>query len=198
MKSLKSLLPCMSRLTGLSEVALYERQRALVRLGLLPAPTKTGRNSGGAMATPGSVAVLLVSIMVTDRLSEVDERVLEFLQFRTFSYPMVGTLGRPKEDCCYVTGQRTLYGALRAAIRQRTWLTDPSRIEIEIERGARVARVIGSDAQGESITEFSEGPRSDYYGMPDVYMSHVVRFAAIDQLHYEMSFDEESGDYVEI
>jgi hypothetical protein len=69
--SLKGYIPALGRLLGLSPAALYERQRALVRDGLM-AP-EGGRGPGsGVRATAPSVALLLLSVLATDRLSELD------------------------------------------------------------------------------------------------------------------------------
>ena len=59
---------------GLSVPALYERQRALIRLGHLPAPKGRGRGAG-VEATPQSVGILITALMATDNLSEIDGRV---------------------------------------------------------------------------------------------------------------------------
>jgi hypothetical protein len=70
MNSLKSIIPALSNFLLFSEHALYERQRALVRGGLLKA--KEGRGPGsGVKATPESVAMLVISVLATDSLSDV-------------------------------------------------------------------------------------------------------------------------------
>ena len=67
--SLKASLPKLSPLLGVTVNALYERQRELVRKGLLqPRP---GRGPGsGAAATLESVALIVASILATDNLSD--------------------------------------------------------------------------------------------------------------------------------
>jgi hypothetical protein len=70
MNSLKSIIPLLSDLLRLSEHALYERQRALVRGGLLKATEGRGPGSG-VKATPESVAMLIISVLATDSLSDV-------------------------------------------------------------------------------------------------------------------------------
>src|SRR6201992_1610298 len=69
MASLTSFLPRIAPMLGLTTSALYERQRALVRMKMLPTPEGRGRGSG-AEATADTVAMLLVSVLVTDSLSE--------------------------------------------------------------------------------------------------------------------------------
>jgi hypothetical protein len=73
MASLASFHRVLSPLLGFSEAALYERQKALVRIGALPKATGRGWASGGAAATSDSVAWMLVSVLATDNLSEVPE-----------------------------------------------------------------------------------------------------------------------------
>ena len=73
-QSLTSFLPILEPYLGITAAAIYERQRALVRLGLLPQPVGRGRGSG-ATANPRSAALLMISVLLTDSLSEVDERV---------------------------------------------------------------------------------------------------------------------------
>lgn len=74
MSSLKSFLFGVSPIIGISPAALYERQRALVKLGLLtPSP---GRGPGsGVPLSAESVAVVIVCILAAEALSDVDERV---------------------------------------------------------------------------------------------------------------------------
>jgi hypothetical protein len=71
MPSLTSFLPRIAPTLGLTTSALYERQRALVRMKMLPTPEGRGRGSG-AEATADTVAMLLVSVLATDSLSETE------------------------------------------------------------------------------------------------------------------------------
>jgi len=74
--SLKGYIPALARLVELTPAALYERQRALVRAGLLA--SESGRGPGsGVRTTTESVALILISILATDSLSEVGDRARE-------------------------------------------------------------------------------------------------------------------------
>src|SRR5579872_2549940 len=75
MIGLKAALPEISGVLGASADALYERQRALVRLGLLEA--KEGRGPGsGVELSARALATLIIALMATDSLAETDVRVL--------------------------------------------------------------------------------------------------------------------------
>lgn len=91
MTSLKSMIPTLAGWIGLTPAALYERQRALVRAGLLrPEP---GRGPGsGVRATPQSVSMLLIAVLATDSLSEAAEqsKVLANLKSRRKPCPLTG------------------------------------------------------------------------------------------------------------
>ncbi len=69
--SLKSLIPDLAPAFDLTPAALYERQRALERAGLLKAEGGRGPGSG-VRATPQAVAALFTSVLATDSLSEVE------------------------------------------------------------------------------------------------------------------------------
>ena len=79
--SLKGYIPGLARLLETTPAALYERQRALVRAGLL-APEE-GRGPGsGVRATAPSVALLVLSVLATESLSETDARVRALADMR--------------------------------------------------------------------------------------------------------------------
>jgi hypothetical protein len=78
MKSLKSFLPQISGFLNTTPAALYERQRQLVRLGILTAEKGHGPGSGVKLSAD-SVAALLVALLATDNLSDTDDRILRLL-----------------------------------------------------------------------------------------------------------------------
>jgi hypothetical protein len=79
MSSLKAFLPRVAEYVGMSSAALYERQRALVRCGILKGKEGWGPGSGVKLSAD-ALAALLASLMVTDNLSEVDDRVRLLLE----------------------------------------------------------------------------------------------------------------------
>src|SRR4051794_1188800 len=74
--SLHGYAPDLARLLGLSPAAVYERQKALARAGLLMA--REGRGPGsGVRADVRGIALLLISVLATDSLTEAKQRAGE-------------------------------------------------------------------------------------------------------------------------
>lgn len=101
--SLKSSLPVIARILGEKETTLYERQRALVREGLLHSAEGHGPGSG-VRATPESMAVLLIGMLATVSLSEVGQ------------YARSIAKAVPGGGKCPLTGAGTFQGALTALL----------------------------------------------------------------------------------
>lgn len=80
-RSLKSFIPPLAKAVGMTPAALYERQRALVRAGLLQAESGRGPGSG-VRTTAQSVAMLLIALLATDSLSETAERTKLFARLK--------------------------------------------------------------------------------------------------------------------
>jgi hypothetical protein len=129
----------------MSSTALYERQRALVRVGLLPQARSRGRKSGGALATPETVALIVLSILVTDSLSEVDERMATWAGLRAIEHHIRRGKGEIlRVGKCRLTGQKTLHEALTKVIADFA-----GGIEIEVYRKQMVADLF--EMSGNSI-----------------------------------------------
>ena len=75
MASLKSFLQGVAPILGVSLATLYERQRALVRLGVLPPSTGAGPGSGVPF-TAENFAPILISLLASDSLSDVDQSMV--------------------------------------------------------------------------------------------------------------------------
>lgn len=110
MPSLTSVLPDLAPSLGLTPQALYERKRALIKLDLLPSPQGRGRRSG-AVAGPETVALLVIAVMVTDNLSDTDDRVR-----RLASAPFVG---KRRNSRCPITNAATFRDALAFLLSDR-------------------------------------------------------------------------------
>ncbi|SRR5713101_6215474 len=99
--SLKSFIPVLSRILGVSPEALYERQRVLVREELLESVPGHGPGSG-VRATPESVAMLLIGVLASPSLSEAGPAARLIANARP---------GYPKHKCP-LTGATTFAGVL--------------------------------------------------------------------------------------
>jgi hypothetical protein len=89
MISLKAFAPILADLLALTPAAIYERQRALIRAGVLPAPVGRGRGNG-LPATAETAALMLIAIMVTDNLSDTDGRVQRLSDAKLYRHPERG------------------------------------------------------------------------------------------------------------
>jgi hypothetical protein len=104
MMSLKAFLPQLSEIFGTTPAALYERQRALVRLGVLTPLDGRGPGSGVKLSA-GNVAALIIALAVTDNLSDTDERVQNLCDAVPLFKPL-----------CPFTKATTFHGALSAIL----------------------------------------------------------------------------------
>jgi DNA-binding IscR family transcriptional regulator len=140
--SLKSLIRDVSAFTGMSEAAVYERQRALVRAGLLK--TKRGRGPGsGVRGTRESVALLLISLLATGNLSDAGRSTRIFANLEN------------KEDFCPLTRKRTFAEAVTAILASKDLAQ--SVIAINVSREIREAQIAYRDpSKGEIIPSSSK------------------------------------------
>ena len=81
MISLNKFLPQISGFLNVTPAALYERQRQLVRLGILTAEKGRGPGSGVKLSADG-VAALIVALLATDNLSDTNDQIRLFLDSR--------------------------------------------------------------------------------------------------------------------
>ncbi|MBR0760751.1 hypothetical protein [Bradyrhizobium japonicum] len=126
MISLKAFGPALAEAFSTTPSAIYERQRALVRLGLLPAPIGRGRGNG-LPASAEAVAMIIIAMMVTDNLSEMDDRVR---RMAAAEHRRLQKRGIPKPRCA-LTGERDFKSALMALLR----MTEiPTHLTVEVSR----------------------------------------------------------------
>jgi hypothetical protein len=127
MISLKAFTPVLADILGSTPAAIYERQRALVRQGLLPAPV--GRGPGnGIPATADTVAMILIALMVTDNLSDTDNRVKRVAEAKFYGKPTRRHFLKPR---CALTGKRDFRSALIALLRMTEF---PTRLSLTVSR----------------------------------------------------------------
>jgi hypothetical protein len=99
--SLKAYAPLLAWRLGTTPAALYERQRALVRAGLLDQSEGRGPGSG-VQAGPYPVALLLLAVLATDSLSETAEKVTIFATAKASAV----------DAQCRLTGEQTFVEAV--------------------------------------------------------------------------------------
>jgi hypothetical protein len=143
--SLKSLIRDVSEFTGMSEAAVYERQRALVRARLLK--TERGRGPGsGVRGTPESVALLLISLLATSNLSDAGLSTRIFAKLEN------------KEGICSLTGKRTFAEAVTAILASKELAQRITAINVSQE--IREAQIAYRD-----ISEGGSMPSSSKFGL---------------------------------
>ena len=99
--SLKAYAPLLAWRLGTTPAALYERQRALVRDGMLDQTAGRGPGSG-VKVDPYAIAILLIAVLATDSLSETVEKVRMFAAAKA-SNP---------DGLCPLTGEQTFAEAV--------------------------------------------------------------------------------------
>jgi hypothetical protein len=110
MSSLKSFLFAVSPIIGVSPDALYERQRVLVKLGLLAAAPGRGPGSGVSF-TAENFAAVLISVLAAETLSQVDQYIVDLCN------------AQPEGTLPFGSG-RTIWNKLG----KPTFLTDVARV----------------------------------------------------------------------
>jgi hypothetical protein len=114
---LKSLIPQLAHILGVTPAALYERQRALVRANLME--SRAGRGPGsGVRATSKSISLLLISLLATDSLSETEELTKIFTRLRS------------TKGACPFTGKRTFGSAVAAVFESEDLLLRAGSITV--------------------------------------------------------------------
>src|SRR5258708_36323859 len=98
-KSLQGCLPDIAEVLRVNRTTLYERQRALVREGLLDALPGHGRGSG-VRATPESVAMLTIGMLASVNLADAGPLARSFSE--------AGSIASK----CPLTGGKTFRAAL--------------------------------------------------------------------------------------
>jgi hypothetical protein len=122
MMSLKAFAPVLAVALGTTPAAIYERQRALIREKLLPAPTGRGRGHG-LPATPETVAMIIIAMMATDNLSDTDNRVRKLAKAKVNESLQSRNSKRPDTRAPALTGKRNFKSALVALLSAK-WLGD--------------------------------------------------------------------------
>jgi DNA-binding IscR family transcriptional regulator len=174
--SLKRLITHVSALTGMSEAAVYERQRALVRAGLLE--TERGRGPGsGVRGTPKSVALLLISLLATGNLSEAGGCTRTFANLET------------KEGFCPLTGARTFAEAVTAILASKELAQ--SIIAINVSREIKEAQITYRDiSKGGLIPSSSKFGGAEQPEEPGMSLNASLSGYVLDRMADIFAFDK--------
>jgi DNA-binding IscR family transcriptional regulator len=162
--SLKVFTPSLARLLGITPASLYERQRALVRAGLLDAAEGHGPGSG-VRTTAASVSLLLISAMVSESLAEAELRTGDIAN------------ASPVDGECPLTGMSSFRDALASVL---TAASQASRVvEVSVSRTAARAKIVYRDGRRTATSEFI-GPGADEPGLSVVatLAGDTLRFIA--------------------
>jgi hypothetical protein len=166
MASLKAFLSGVAPILNVTPAALYERQRALVTLGVLK-PTKGRGRGSGVLLTADNFAAVLISMLVTDSLSEVDERVVALINAPPRSKDRNGWVKAGRPTFC------SSVAAVLAGEEELPWPIDHPVFEIRV---VRYRTGILSGFPGASRTEYSAKFNPSHIAS----ISHIEISAAIN------------------
>ncbi|MGA7182700.1 MAG: hypothetical protein WBY67_05235 [Pseudolabrys sp.] len=137
--SLKSFLPVLSRILAEPADALYKRQLALVREGLMESVPGQGRGSG-VRATPESVAMLLIGVLASPSLSQAGPAARWIANARP---------GYPKYQCP-LTGATTFGGVLAKVLSDES--ISKRVVNVSVQPSAKLASVTYDDDHAISLS----------------------------------------------
>jgi hypothetical protein len=144
MMSLKAFAPVLASTLGTTPAAIYERQRALIRAHLLPAPISRGRGYG-LPASAETVALMIIALMVTDNLSDTDDRVQKVAD-AAFA-PLPG-----KKDRCKFTGAQDFRSALIVILESKE--VARAVTSIQLLREDLSAQIVFGSGSHRSVSSF--------------------------------------------
>jgi hypothetical protein len=121
-KSLQGCLPLLAEVLNANRTTLYERQRALVREGMLKALPGHGRGSGVG-ATPESIAMLTIGMLASVSLADVGPLA------RSFS----GATSIISK--CPLTGAKTFHAALSRIFSDESIAKRANGIVVRVNAG---------------------------------------------------------------
>ena len=165
MASLKTAIPELAGALDMKPASIYERQRALVRAGLLK--MRPGRGPGsGVLATPESFAMLLISLTVPS-LSEVARQT-----------KIVAAL-KSETKRCPLTGKGTFASALTAVLRSEELANRVSFFRVD-RGGLEFDATIAFDSKpGEPLSPESSQPSHFGNGKAHKHQLYTQTYLAI-------------------
>jgi hypothetical protein len=160
--SLKAFLPTLAEPFGLTPLGLYERQRALIRGGVIPAGESRGPGKGVRL-TPKVAATMLIALLSTENVNDIAEKAAAVATFKSIHGKDMrpGLIKRPGR--CPFTGKAT-FGAALAELLSSIKLAE-RLLEINVYRTAPV--LAASLSFGDRVPDvdgyvYTGGGRSDF------------------------------------
>lgn len=139
--SLKGFIPSLARELQVTPAALYERQRALVRSGLLQ--SDGGRGPGrGLAASPKSVSLLLSSLLAQDGLSGAEKHTKALANLKSVD-----------SGGCPLTGQKTFARAFAEVLANEEIAKQVPRVTVDRSDKGPVEAVIAYEEPGSEQPE---------------------------------------------
>ncbi|MBT1516444.1 hypothetical protein KIP88_39090 [Bradyrhizobium sp. SRL28] len=136
---MKSFIPDLARILGETPGALYERQRALVREGLLESAVGHGPGSG-VRATQESVTMLLIGLLASVSLAEAG--------------PLAESLANAVHGAkCPLTGAKVFQAALTRILLDESLSKRVNEISVQVNAGLATITFDGSNPQWEQTTK---------------------------------------------
>jgi hypothetical protein len=164
MMSLKAFLPQISRIFNSTPATLYERQRALVRLGVLDAADGRGPGSGVPL-TADNLAALIIALGVTDNLSDTDQRVAK----------LCGASPAFKSTCPF-TDAATFRGALAVVLGS---IEKASKIEFLAINRDELSASIGYRSGRRSMHSPFQSNRNSAFKWPAISTQAMIHNGAL-------------------
>jgi hypothetical protein len=180
--SLKGYIPYLSQRLGISPAALYERQRALVRAGLLD--MSKGRGPGtGVVADARAIAILVTAVLATGSLTDTETRVRAIASARR----------EPAEDNAVLDfiDSATLPTTFLQNIEYLMFHPIGRRVtEITVSRTAAVAQIVFRDNNDKLIVISFAGPGANEPGLRVAATLAAKPFREIASEAFEIQIDD--------
>jgi hypothetical protein len=187
--SLKSYSVELADYLGITPLAVYERQRALVRLGVLESIEGRGPHSG-VRATPNAVAVLLIGALLADNLSEIDQRVVRLLNAKPTE--MERSLDKHATQRALIESAARQWREMGSKSVVRTMPPEPAKVRCPITGASNfrnaVAALLSSEALASEVESLTIN-RSLLLGIISARDERVSQFGTAKSKKHRMEIE---------
>jgi hypothetical protein len=171
MSSLKAYTPRLARMLGTTPAALYERQRAVVRAGLLDQGDGRGPGSG-VRATASSVGWLLIAVMATSNLSEVEARARDI------------AVMKPSKDASGEARERSFHEAITGILTSRTMGLLRPVANVTVSQSTPYAEI---EYEGGQKVTFSKNPSRGGQPAPELRILSEINGEMLRQIAKDLA-----------